>query len=568
MATSAAFSRARLLVLVLFACVRLGHLLQVQDAPALAQQQWPDSDMFAFDHWAHHIADGDLLSRLPQRPLTSWNRDVVAAWQQLHPGQPPADAEALWRHWQGGARFYQEPLFAYALAALYATVGSSPLLALALQALLGALGLWLLIDAARRLLGEREAILAGILATLCGPLAYYESLLLRETLAVTTVWLLLRQWAVARERPTWRPWAALGLAAGLALLTRMTIAPLVVGLIAVSLLPATTRWPRALGWTIGMSLPLGAVLLRNASVGAPLGGLGGGGGIYAFVMANSRFAEPWQGWVVDPPLIARLLAQSDGANLPLALATLSDHPSLGSVLALQAAKWSPLLHAFEVPSNSSFAFYREHAPILRFLPVDFAIALPLGLVGAWRAWVDRRARVLVALSVVQLLPVLILQPLSRFRLGLLVALLPLAALALVWLYDAWRAGERRRVGVAAVAVLALCGWMHRPLPPDVAPTRAVDHAVAWQFWALPDLQHAAARGDHAAVAEAMRLFLRGEPEELASWPRALRREQTQIAERYSEAHNIAAQAEQLLGHEAQAAVDRAASSALHRLNRR
>ena len=566
-----AHRRAWLLVLLLFACVRLGHLAQLTEAPALAQQQWPDSDMFAFDNWARHIADGDLLSRQPQRPLTAWHRDVAAAWLRLQPADPRAGlapeaaAQALWQQWQGGAQFYQEPLFAYLLAGVYALAGPAPLLALALQALLGLLGLWLLMDATRRLIGPREALLAGLLATFCGPLAYYESLLLRETLAVTTMWLLVRQWAVARAvdqpgvaaRTQWRAWAPVGLAAGLACLTRSAIAPFGLALLLVSLWQKADRLPRLGGWLTGLAVPLGLLAVRNLAVGvAPLALAGGG--VFAFVAGNAPGADPWQGLVLDAPVIAQLLVQSAGQPLALAAATLRAHPDLP---ALEFAKLGALLHNFELPNNASFAFYRQHAPILRLLPVDFSWLLPLGLVGAVQALRLRRARSLVLLAAVQVLPMLLLQPLSRYRLGLLAALIPLAALGL----GALPQGARRLAWLMPVA--ALMAFLLRPLPARVPPTRAVDHAVAWQFWALPQLQRAAARQDDAAVAEAMQLYLRGEPADLAAWPIELRADKRQIAKLYAEAHAVAAQALQLQGLRAEAAEQRAAAARLQTLAR-
>ena len=567
-------TRAQLLVLALFACVRLVHLAQLVDSPALVQQQWPDSDMFAFDHWAYNIAHGDIWSAQPQRPLTAWHHEVAREFRALTPSTRTDDE--LWRDWQGGARFYQEPLFPYLLAGVY-TLSDTPLLALACQMLLGLLGLWLLMDATRRLLGEREAVIAGLLATLCGPLAYYESLLLRETLAVTATWLLLRQWVVASQtdlrldpsgdlpRPpphrseVSRAEGWLGLAAGLALLTRVAIAPFVVFLLVCLLWPRAQRLQRLGGLLLGLSLPLGLVLVRNLVVDAPPFAMAGGG-VFAFVAANAPGADPWQGLVLDAPVIARLL-QHQGQSM--VVATLQQQPHL---ISLEFAKLGALLHNYEMPNNASFLFYRAHAPILKLLPVNFALLLPLGLVGTLDALRSRRARVLVVLACVQVLPLLILQPLSRYRLGFLAALLPLAALGLTFLHGVWQA-RRVRLLVWLLPIALLTVFLLRPLPDRVPPTRAVDHAVAWQFWALPAMQRAAERQDHAGVVDAMLLYLRGEPADLATWPRPLRPEQTRIAEMYSNAHAIAAQALHMQGDVAQAAQHRAASAALHALNR-
>ena len=571
-ATSLPYRRFRLAVLLAFFAVRLVHAAQLVDAPALSQQRWAESDMFAFDHWAHNIAAGDWLSRQPQRPVTAWQRDVVAAYLRLEPTDPAAQeapalaAENLTQRWQRHPVFYQEPLFPYLLAALYAVLGDAPLLAVALQMLVGLLGLCLLLEATRILLGEREAAWVGLLAVACGPLAYYESLLLRETLAITLTWLVVWRWAVARLRDDWQRWTGVGLAAGFALLARSTLLPFVAALVAVSVFGRQQRRERLLGWALGLAVPFSCLALRNFVVGAPLLALNGGSALAVFA-ANAPGAVPWQGLILQPELLARFLAGADVSPLGALAAAFAAHPDWRSFLALQLAKWQPLLHDFELPGNSSFAFYRQHAAVLRWLPVHFALALPLGLLGGIQAVRQRRGVILAGLAVTALLPLVLLQPVSRYRVGLLAALLPLAAIGLGWLWDLWRRGRRGAVMAAAVALSLFAAWLDRPLPAAVPFTRAVDHAVAWQFWAKPALVQAAGAANHAEVYDTMRLFLRGEPADLATWPRPLRDEQTRIAEIYSEAHAIAAQALAAQGKKPEAASERVAAAALHRLNR-
>lgn len=532
-----------LLILALFASLRLIHLAQLVDSPALVQHQWPDSDMFAFWHWSDNIAAGDLLSRQPQRPPTSWHIDVAHTYLRLAPWDPASKltdnqaVQTLWQRWQGGAQFYQEPLYPYLLAPL--RLLQLPILLVFLaQMLLGLLGLWLLIDATRRLLGPREALLAGLLATLCGPLAYYESLLLRETLAITLMWLLLRQWSLARARVDVRIWASVGLCAGLCLLTRAAILPFVLILLLFSL---RQSWrSRLLGWLLGLSLPLGLLILRNVLVQAPPFALAGGG-IFAILAANLPGADPWQGLILDPAQLAQLLAGADNRPLRLLHHAWLQWPHPGPLLALQLRKIAVLLHNHEIPNNASFLFYRQHAPILKLLPVSFGIALPFGLLGMLHAVRQRRGLVLVLLALVQTLPLLILQPLSRYRLPLLAVLLPLMALALVTLWDQARQHRPKQWIPALLLTLSLLVFLYRPLPRIVPPTRAVDHLVAWQFWTLPRMQRAMAQQNSPELIETFQLFLRGEPTDLLFWPPELRDDQRKIARVYADAHGILAQ---------------------------
>lgn len=512
--------RAWLLIFALAAVVRLVHLAQLVDSPALAWHLWPQTDMHAFWVWSGNIAGGDFLSRLPQRPLTGWHLDVARLYLQLVPDAAltslPAQEAAtqLWHTWQGGARFYQEPVYPYLLALLRGTLGLGALGLIAAQMLLGLAGLWLLMDGTRRLAGDRAAVLAGLLATCCGPLVYYESLMLRESLTVTLVWWLVRQWAVARDRTEVAPWLAMGAVAGLTMLTRAATLPFVV-LLALWSLRLVTAQPqalrhRALGWSLGLAGPLSLLAARNLAVGeSPLAIAGGG--VFAFVAANAPGADPSLGLVLDPPILARLLAGSHGN--PLALAWHTVEAQGAGMPALVWAKLVALIQPAEIPNNSNFLFFSAHTPILRWLAIGWALILPLSLIGAWLSLRHRALRIWVLFAALQVGFLLVTQPLSRYRIVLLAGLIPLAALAGAHLTAQVQAGLRpRQIAPWVGAVLSAAGLGLLALPPVCL--RPADHAVAWQFWAEPRIRAAAERSDLPAVVDSAALFLRGQP---TSW---------------------------------------------------
>jgi 4-amino-4-deoxy-L-arabinose transferase-like glycosyltransferase len=542
--------------------VRIAHVTMALGGPAAAQHLWTETDMAGFDHWARQIARGDVLSTGTQRPLTHWHRETARLYLAAHPGG--GDAETLWHRWYGVPRFYQEPAYPYALAAVYALIDSDLPIPLFGQALLGLGAVALLMAVTRRLLGECEALVAGVLAALCGPAVYYDGLLLRETLSAATVWLALLAWVRVRQGTRTADAALLGLACGLAAMTRVLVAPFAVLLLVTAWRSLDAR--RGVALVAGLGVPLGLLAMRNLAVGVPPLSIAWGGTM-AFVATNAAGSDPWWGLIHDPALIARLMAESDGSPLHLVWASLASHDNVGSWLLLEAKKVAVLMHDWEVPNNASFDFYAAHTRLLRALPVTFAVVLPLGVAGAFVALRQRRGRILVALAALQVAVVLVLTPLSRFRIALCWALLPLGALALAAGFDAWRAGRRGRVSATALVVIATWLAMHRPLPPGVLRVRPVDHQTAWSYWARPRLEAAQIRRDLGALAAAMRDFVRGEPEDLAVQDPQTLPDRRHIAMLYARAHDLLAQAALEIGDSRQATAERQRAAALGNLTR-
>ena len=552
------YRRAWLIIFALAATVRLVLAAQLVDSPALVWHHWSETDMHAFWSWSGHIADGDLLSRLPQRPPTAWHTDVAQRYLHSVPTDPAAALPAsestaqLWRQWQGGDRFYQEPLYPYLVALLRAVLGLGVLGVLLAQMLLGLAGLWCLMDATRRLMDDATAVAVGLLATLCAPLLFYEVQLLRETLAITLFWALVRQWAVARDRPDVASWVAVGLLAALGMLTRAAMLPFVLVLAAWSLRAPVSRWPRLFGWLLGAAVPLGLLAARNLALGVSPWAIAGGG-VFAVVAANAPGADPMLGLVLEPAEIARLLAQTHGDVGGLTWAALRAQWASGGLPALFLGKLVALLQPAEIPNNASLPFFAAHAPVLRGLTAGWWLVLPLAIVGAGLAVRDRRGRVWLVWAGLQIALLLITQPLSRYRLPLLAGLLPLAALALVDLARTPRLVKLRSPMWGSALVLG-AGLQFLPVPPICA--RSADHDVAWQFWAQPAITNAADHGDVPAVIEATRLYLRGEPERW-TLPRDKRTQHL-----YAQAHQVLADALQASGDVAGAAEERAQSARL------
>ena len=200
--------RAILAILVaLSLAARLVYFVQVNATPFVEMHEWRQTDMHYYDGWARQIAAGDWLSASVRIPMHRWHREVAARYLTSHPDARPAldqeaarvghgiDAEdVLWSRWMGVPRFYQDPLYAYLMAATYKLARPDVRAVFAWQLALGVLTNVLIWVLARRFFGDAVAACAGALAVLCAPLMFYELLLLRDSSIVCAglalVWLL------------------------------------------------------------------------------------------------------------------------------------------------------------------------------------------------------------------------------------------------------------------------------------------------------------------------------------------------------------------------------------------
>ena len=525
------------------ALLRIVFLLQAQ-GPLLHLHRSPASDMH-FNHVvAQAIAAGDLLVDRPLHPLHPWHEDLA---RQVGAGDAGA-AKQLWDRWYGGRTFHQEPLYAYLLAATYALFGPDPRVLLVLQLAVGVAGNLLVFAVARRSFGDLVGAVAGALATLCGPLLYYDLLLLRDAMVAAAGMGLVLLSQRALERATTGRWAALGAAFGLALCLKSSFA-LLFGVVLAGLLWSRRRDGRTLlvraGALLGAAgLLLSPVVARNVAVGAPPLALSSVGAI-TFVAANTADYGRDGGLVgdffVSPVHAATIMDRTDGRFLPAAIETLRTHEGPASLLRQGLAKLAAILWWYEIPNNASFDYFALHAPVLRWLPVTFLSVGPLALLGLGMAAPGmRRLWPLYGLVATSLAVMLAFGVFSRLRLPLLVALLPFAALCGVRLLD-WAASRRAAPLAGALAGLALLGaFAARDLPEGQPRIRPGDYSAAYVAYHGPAVDEAYRRGDPCAAAGHYEASLREEPEavrRLAAGAGATYPHELQLAQIFRKVHD-------------------------------
>jgi 4-amino-4-deoxy-L-arabinose transferase-like glycosyltransferase len=436
---------ALLLVLAVAVGVRVVNLRWMAAQPVSSHQfTWEESDMATHWRWAGRILAGDLLSRDPYQPYPSWMQKIA-----------PLET---WDRWHGPGVFIKAPLYPYVLAGMRAVVGDDYLAIGACHLALGVLNVALVFLLAARYFDTATATAAGLCAALYGPGLLYETLLLRDGLAVTVSLLLLL--ALSRCTTAARgPWLLAGLTFALALLARELVAPF-------AALVALWTWQRfgthrrdwlgalgafALGTLLGL-LPLAA---RNLAVGAPLWALSAVG-VEGIVYGHAVDTAPTEFRV--PEATAEILRAADGRvgeAIRLTLATY--HGDWKQLLRNEAARTAAIFSGLEGADNANWYYFAARSKLLAW-SLRYEIVLGLGLVGLWlaRARVRGDDRILlyflgINLAALQFVPVI-----GRYRLVPTAVLFVYAGVTVAAVLRALRAGDwRGAMGPALASALVV-----------------------------------------------------------------------------------------------------------------
>ena len=512
-------------LLLLALTFRIVYFAEIRTGPCFHQHLWEQSDMNFFHTWARQMKGGDWLTGQPLHPYHNWHDRVAERYFRFHENQPampsiqqlPAHVDreakhALWDHWYGQTRYHQEPLYPYLIAAVYKLFGEQIAWIFLLQLCIGIANVFLVYDITRKSFGETAAAAAGLLAVLCGPLVFFEMVLLRSTLisffGLFLVWLTLK----SQQAESALSWGAIGLVFGLAILLK-SIFILLIAPMAVYLMLRHRHIPkRALKYTsallVGVIIALTPLLVRNISVGAAPLGLSSVTAV-TFLSANAADAHP-RGFFVSEH-VAPIMAKTSGAIFPTAIETLKTQSTL-RYAKLLGHKFLLMWHWYEIPNNANFYYYRLHSFILRYLPVTFLIIAPLGIVGVFIAIGQRRRcaplYLLLAMHVISILLVYIS---ARFRAPLLAALLPFAALTLTRIGEDLKTNKRISALTICLALAVVSLWTMSPLPGWVSVVRAADCAAPYDFYYRPLLSAANAEGNTALKISIYERLLQTEP---------------------------------------------------------
>ena len=345
-------------------------------------------------------------------------------------------------------RSWRPPFYPFFLALVYGVWGHSHQAVQLVQAIIGAGTVVLVYDLARRL-HPQSALLAGLLATVYGPLVTISAEVMTETwftfLLVLSAWFLVD--ATGADRMSRRSLLAGGVAIGLAALTRP------VGLLFLPAFALATFWhrgPQSLRRTLWVTLAVCCTILpwslRNYQVHrawVPISTHGG------FILSRSNAAEPaWRqehGWGIEESFFHQIPSETERDRywFRQGISFIRSHP--GTYLKLAAERF--------------LRFWYFLRPEYNFW---FVLILPFCLVGLWRYGRTEGFLLLSSFAGISLLIFsFVLYGSTRFRLPLEPFFLLFAA---AFIRDAWNC-SRRTSGMLAAALLVnlLLYWGDEPL---------------------------------------------------------------------------------------------------------
>ncbi len=521
-------SRLLIVFLVLGILLRIVVFSEVKEGPLTQHQQWAESDMHFFEHWAKQVAQGDWWTDQALHPFHHWNQLVADIFIQHHSEAFAAarlewqasdvelePAKALWRYWYGHKQFHQEPVYSYGIAVLYKMFGPNPLWVFVGQMGLGVGNLLLMIVLAYRFFGRWAAVFAGVLALLYGPFIFYEVIMLRATLIIFVgLGLLLLTDSVVKRGQS-KGYFVLGIAMGLACLVKTTFL-LWAGVIGMIMIyEYRSRWPLFLRYGLigiaGGIIGLSPGIVRNVVVGVPPLTFSSVNAI-SFIKFMDRSYEPGQ-YKFQGQEIAKTLAVSQGRVIPSMQETLKTH-SFSSFVSLVWNKFKFIWFWYEYPNNANFYYFRQFSQVLQGMFLSFAIIAPLGLIGIGLSFRDVRSRISILLFVGMNIGLILLSAeAARYRLPLVAIMIPFAGLAIAQLIEWLRAQQWIRAGFVFFVFGGLSLWMLRPLPDGVSLIRSADYVAAFQTTYLPRYTNAAKENDWESASKILKKSFQVYPEQ-------------------------------------------------------
>jgi len=351
-------------------------------------------------------------------------------------------------NWVGEGVFYQDPLYPYLLAGLYALFGSGSPAVLVVQACLDSLSVVLVYELARRIFDEKVALVAGLLACLYKVMFFYDALLLKVPLTLFLISLALYLLLRTDEKSTARAWLGAGFAFGLATLTRgnyLLFTPFVLAWPYFAISASRRRRTAVAGFiACGMAAAILPVSARNYVVADDFVLITGQAG-QNFFIGNHRKNRTGEykapDFVEAHPFHEQEDFRKEGerrtghAMPPSELSRFWFGEALREIRADPKHFRSHLLRKtrvffndYEVPDNQSFAFFAHYLSRLLAAPLPtFGFLLPLAVCGAAFARSNRRALFLALFVLVYSASVIAFFNMSRYRIPLLPALFVLAA---------------------------------------------------------------------------------------------------------------------------------------------
>lgn len=299
-----------------------------------------------------------------------------------------------------GTAFYLSPLYIYVLAALQTLAGGSLHGVLVSQAALGTAAVWLVSRSATRWSTPTAGLVAAALLTLTGVVALHEATVLQSAIDPLLTAGFLFAFTVALQRGTWRDWLGCGLALALFALNRPNAWLLTALCLPAAWMRDAARPRAAAALVAGALLVLAPFSIRTVVATGAWQVLPGHGGLNLYIgnhlgaTGTYTVLEEIRPSMVGQREDTRRVAEA-AAGRSLTDAEVSWHFVGRAIdwwrvhpldaLRLTAYKAWLVVHAWELPVNVSYAWFREQVALLRWLPVGAWLLLPLAAAGSLAA---------------------------------------------------------------------------------------------------------------------------------------------------------------------------------------
>ncbi len=443
-------------ILVLGFCLRWLHFAHLSGDPA---NTYPIQDAEYHDYWAKGLATGNWS--LPEGYLDPQIQKLP---------------------------FFRPPGYPYFLALIYRATRASNWFAIGVQMLLGVCNILLCFLIGRRWMGTRGALIAAFAFAVYPITILFEGELLDPTLHTTLILLTLWLLQGMPRQGALRSFGS-GLLTGISALVRantllfLPAAALWLGWIMARRSQGTRRIVTVVGlYALGAALAILPATIRNVVVADDLVLISSNAGS-TFYMGNTELStgliqtralnalQPTKyRSCFDYPLFVRALAGEEGHPLKHSAASallirrtwqaIGEHP--GAFLKLLVRKallfWGPL----EIGHNNEIYYHRLFSPVLRVIPLSFALVFALFVTGvlSWIRDADRTRETGILLLLFLLSYFLSILPFafsSQFRVVLIPCLLLFGAYAISRVIDLSRSDHHTPAAVlAGVFLVAYC----------------------------------------------------------------------------------------------------------------
>lgn len=420
----------------------------------------------------------------------------IFQWLDTPYGSSPlldAHAYDLWAkdiaqgNWLRGKAFYQSPLYPYLCGIIYSLVGPNPIIIGLLNAVFGALCVALLAILTRQWFGSTAGFVTGLLAATYRPFIFYSAPLMKEPLALLLLVLFMwRSWCAFKDNKT-KDYVLSGIALGLAALVRGNV----LFLVPVVLFYAFRKraYKKALWFLISLFLSISPATFHNYLASGDFVLINYTGGFNLYIghspVANGTNAYPPE--VSTDPIqeelnVAWVAMNDSGRSLgPAAISAYWQERALTQILndpiRALSLTWDKVLAFFngaEKFDNYDIGFVEENfGTILQFPLPHFWLITTLAafaFVAGWSTY-KRQFVFLGAFGAAYVVSVIIFYVTDRYRLPVLVFLLPPAGLAFPLAVQLVKQKEYRLVGISFFCALLFL-WLGLRADPHQVDLRA------------------------------------------------------------------------------------------------